>query len=266
MPSTGPRLLVVDQSLKDYGGHHYEYDLAVSGAAARLGISAVLAAHRAFPEQAVGNAPVVGHFSGAWDEARRTPARAALHRVFASLPEALRHPLLRAASVAGRKSRAASIVANHRFGAELADIIATLALNEHDHVLVHTLSDSELLGVFAVFGSPPSPHLHLVLRYDGSPASAQAFAVARRNAHLLRRVHLWTDTEQLAEHYRELGSPHIGVLPIPHCLPEPLPDGIRNSSEPLTLAFLGGARGDKGFHLLPGLVEAMDHYLVEGRA
>src|SRR5262245_8510117 len=147
MPSTAPRLLVVDQSLKDFQGHHYEYDLAVLDAAARVGIGSMLATHRSFPEQFVGATPVVGRFRGAWYDAGRTPVRAALRRVLASLPETLRYPLLRAAAIAGRKSPAEPVVPDRRFAAELADIIAAQALDERDHVLIHTVSDSELLAI-----------------------------------------------------------------------------------------------------------------------
>jgi hypothetical protein len=55
------------------------------------------------------------------------------------------------------------------------------------------------------------------------------------------------------------------VLPIPHCLPPP-PER-REKEGPLTLVYLGGARGDKGYDRLPGLVDALaEDYLKTGRA
>ncbi len=40
------KLLIVDQSLRDLNGHHFEYDVSVAAAASQRGISAVIAAHK----------------------------------------------------------------------------------------------------------------------------------------------------------------------------------------------------------------------------
>jgi glycosyltransferase involved in cell wall biosynthesis len=56
------------------------------------------------------------------------------------------------------------------------------------------------------------------------------------------------------------------VLPIPHGLTA-LPPPRSTSRHPLTIGYLGGARGDKGFHLLPDLVDQLvGDGLVPGRA
>src|SRR5262249_55861080 len=114
-------------------------------------------------------------------------------------------------------------------------------------------------------GCSDLPNLHLMLRYDASAAHKQAFALIRRNRYLSSRCHFWTDTEQLAEHYRKLGAPEIGILPIPHYVCEN-PNEQKRKQGPLVLAYLGGARGDKGFDQLPELVGALaDKYLKLGR-
>ena len=43
--SNAPRILIVDQSLKDMAGHHYEYDAALCRAAAAIGVDMIVGAH-----------------------------------------------------------------------------------------------------------------------------------------------------------------------------------------------------------------------------
>jgi hypothetical protein len=40
------RLLIVDQSLRDMAGHHYEYDVALFEAAMKVGVPVVIGAHQ----------------------------------------------------------------------------------------------------------------------------------------------------------------------------------------------------------------------------
>jgi glycosyltransferase involved in cell wall biosynthesis len=268
MPSTDPRLVVIDQSLKGFDGHHYEYDLAVLKAAAKLDLQTMLATHRDFPGDLLGSTPTVRRFAETWNDARHSNARAFARRALATIPDSLRHLLLRAATILPSSPPPASVKPALQFGTTLSDIIVAEALGERDHVLIHTLSESELLGLSASLGNHARlPHLHVVLRYDGMPIFREAVVAIRNNSLLARHFNFWTDTEQLAAHYRELGIPKIGILPIPHCLPELTPERARDSTEPLTLAYLGGARGDKGYGLLPGLVEALaKDYLATRRA
>lgn len=261
MPSSAPRLLVVDQSLKNFEGHYFEYDLAVIDAATRLGMQTALAPHQSFAANALGAAPVIGRFSNDWNAAGRSPMRAALRRGLAILPERLRHFLLKAAAPALAQAGPSTVTANRAFAEALLQIIAHATLDTDDHVLIHTLGESELLGLSAVLSerAAPRPRLHLVLRYDGTEAGAKAFSALGNTG---ARLTFWTDTEQLAMHYRDLGAPRIAVLPIPHCLHDPVARPDRRPG-PLTMSYLGGARGDKGFALLPGLADAMAEPLLK---
>ena len=264
MPSTSPRFLVVDQSLKDFAGHHYAYSRAVIEAAIAAGFTAMLAPHQAFPQDALAGAPVVGRFSSAWNETARSFLRTSTRSLLATLPDSARHALLRATPM-NRSDRTTVVAAAPRFADELSAIIVGASMCERDHTFIHTLGEAELLGLaerLQVGQSWPGT-LHIILRYDGTAVSTRAFEMFERANGRLR---FWTDTELLARHYRDLGGDAIGVLPIPHAL-RTLPAPIRRAEGPLTLASLGGARGDKGFDLLPALVEALaPDYLATGRA
>jgi hypothetical protein len=257
------RLLVVDQSLKDYSGHHHDYSRVVIETARRAGIGVALACHRAFPGVELAGAPVVGRFSGDRNEAGRAGLHALARKAVVGMPEKARHLAMRGLHRLADQARPP--VPAPRFARELFAIIVNANLGATDHVFVHTLGESELLGLAEALrhGTARLPHLHILLRYDGTEECRHAFAELGA---LPPRLSFWTDTEQLAAHYRDLGCQNIGVLPIPHGLDASI---IRRRPEgaPLTLAYLGGARGDKGFHLLPDLIAALaDDHLATHRA
>ena len=260
MPST-PHLLVVDQSLKGFVGHHYEYSRSVIAAADAMGIEPMLACHEEFSGVDLAGAPIVGRFAEDWAAANRSILRGVARDVLSRLPQTFRHLLL---GMVRRKASPSSAALDMRFAHRLLEILSTTGLGPGDHVFIHTVGEAEFLGLIEVLAESPAPTplLHVVLRYDGTSACREAFS---KLPLVPARLRFWTDTEALAAQYRDLGCPEIGVLPIPHGL-DALPVRTRPAERILTLAYLGEARGDKGFHLLPGLVEALaDDYLATGR-
>ena len=257
------RLIIIDQSLNSFEGHHYDYSRAVIEAARTQGFDVSLACHRGFPAESLAGAPVVGRFSADWNAANRSSIRALLRGVLARAPSSVRNGLL-ALTAARAGSTVPSATPNPHFARALLAILAEAKFKEGDHVFIHTLGDAEFLGLIEVLARerPVPAYFHVVLRYDGTEACRDAFASLGT---LPARLNFWTDTELLASHYRDLGCPDMGVLPIPHGLPA-IPERKQQDGAPLTLAYLGGARGDKGFHLLPDLVATLaDHHLATGR-
>lgn len=66
------------------------------------------------------------------------------------------------------------------------------------------------------------------------------------------RIHLFSDSNQLTEEYKKYTKKHLTVLPIPHTS-NSIPG--TGESEKLIIGYMGDARTNKGFHLLP---EALD--------
>jgi hypothetical protein len=265
MASGPPRLLIVDQHLRNFEGHHYEYDLAVVRAARQLGLDVTLAAHNDFTDSVVEGVKTVHHFRV--DDPGRSLIISSTRRLFTYLPRHFRHAAL--ASVGTVKSHFASrSSASRELGTAIGDLIATMGLSKRDFVFVHTLTESDLLELTR--GLPAStelPSLNLLLRYELRPHIVRSAMTSILNdARLAQSYRFWTDTEQLATYYRQLGIPRIDVLPIPHSHPG---DELQSCAQEqqIILGFLGGAREDKGFHLLPALVEGLaKDYLVTGRA
>jgi glycosyltransferase involved in cell wall biosynthesis len=223
-----------------------------------------LAVHSALAVQSVDGFPVVGRFRQSSDDTRRSRAKVVVRNALNLLPPPARRPLLSAAAQIPASTSQATIE-GRAFGVELSGLIAAERLTSADHVFVHTLRDGELLGLLnALGGSPSLPHIHALLRYDATPATRSVASRAEATAYLGGRLRVWTDTEPLAAQYRGVGLDVAGVLPIPHCLP--VLSERPQATGPLTISYLGGARGEKGFARLPSLLESLaEPYLNAGR-
>ncbi|MBB1093379.1 glycosyltransferase [Rhodopseudomonas palustris] len=258
------RFLVVDQSLRNFEGHHHDYSTAIVRSALQMGLNVSVAAHGEFPGDALADAPVVGRFCNDGAASGRSRLTTMARRALAGLPRPFRTTLLSLAAQAARSAVLPSVT-DPGFGRELLQMLVKQQFQPGDHVLIHTVGASEFLGLAKMLASHPpvTATLHVVLRYDGVAEERDAFRSLEGTGHLLR---YWTDTEPLAAQYRELGCRAIGVLPIPHGLTA-LPPPRSTSRHPLTIGYLGGARGDKGFHLLPDLVDQLvGDGLVPGKA
>jgi hypothetical protein len=285
MSAGAPKLLIADQSLRDFDGHHYEYDLAIAAAALRLGCAVVVGANAALkPGVGFPGAQLRPWFSRAWYESTKSGAARLAHRLLAALPTRLQGAGLWVGIAAKRllaRARPGLAVATHDtpFGDEILELAAAEAMGPGDHVLIHTLSVPEIDALAAAImraGNKPLPLFHLVLRRDPDETDVRhgqkggitgVFALVRGTPQLAAQMRFYTDTTELAEEYARvaLGLP-VRVLPIPHCLPAPRPTPP-SPRRALSIVYLGNARREKGFHLLPDLVDALStQFLATGRA
>ncbi|HYE01456.1 MAG TPA: glycosyltransferase family 4 protein, partial [Alphaproteobacteria bacterium] len=163
-----------------------------------------------------------------------------------------------------------------RFGREVLALARRLRLRAGDHVLIHTLSLAEadsLVRALALAPDAAGPLFHIVLRRDPDeeymrrpthPPLAGLLGRLHGAALWPHRVRCYTDTEALTARYDRIGPVRFATLPIPvrpAAAPAPAP------GRPVTLAYLGDARREKGFHLLPDLAAALwEGWLAPGRA
>ncbi len=102
--------------------------------------------------------------------------------------------------------------------------------------------------------------------YTSQDAALEDMRVAFRRVQrsvVAMRSFFYTDTEELTEQYERLGVFRFHTLPVPHTCQAS--DRIRNDG-PLRLTYLGDARIEKGFHLIPELAERLERdYLATGR-
>lgn len=278
------RLLIVDQSLRDMVGHHFEYDLAVGGSAAEHGLSASVLAHASFKDQALfGDISATPWFTQTYYGVDRSRSAQLARRVLQRLPISLRAPLIRVAAPMRRRLRAsegaipqASAAPLPIFGAELRRYLDAHRFTSQDHVLIHTVSMSELHSAMAAFADAEAgPMLHVVLRRDadepgirsgpwgGAPGVFERLAATPA---LARRMAFYTDSKGLARQYHEM-APNLlfRVLPVPYPVPAEYPVGRSRQAGPLRLTYVGDARVEKGYDLLPQLMSELGETLLDGR-
>ena len=278
------RLLIVDQSLRDMVGHHFEYDLAVGDSAAGHGLSAAVLAHASFKDLALfGDIPVTPWFTQTYYGVDRSRSVQLARRLLQGLPISLRAPLIRvAAPVLGRMRARAGATPQAKaaplpvFGAELGRYLDAQRFGSQDHVLIHTVNMSELHSALAAFADAEGgPMLHVVLRRDadepgirsgpwgGAPGAFQRLAAAPA---LARRVAFYTDSAGLARQYHEMAPDLLfRVLPVPYPVPAELPVGRSRQDGPLRLTYVGDARVEKGYDRLPQLMSELGETLIDGR-
>ncbi|MGE0536365.1 MAG: glycosyltransferase [Pirellulales bacterium] len=296
LPQSSPRLIIVNNGLRDCRGHHYETAIAVAEAAERFGLSPVMAVHRQCPVDLVPewltSVPVFrteywiapkgmrAHVRGLLDAALPRLTACAASAVGASLDMRSAWRKYRAA----RGASDASIGAAHRIAGEqqslqafqddLSQLLNRLQVRASDHVYLPTTHGRELVAVRRLLGelsATNGPTFHLEFRNPlflgephrdelrGWPQAAhdcRAWFRLYRELGVTSRIRLYTDSEPLASEYQRVAKLPFAVLPIPF-RSRLFQSCEPTSRPPLRLAFLGEPRDDKGFHWLPKLIERL---------
>ena len=149
-----------------------------------------------------------------------------------------------------------------------------------DVVFIPTTSHRDMLGLAEFFGAAnqdADATWHLLFRRSLPQGSVQgdaatsselteirvAFESFQREAGS-RGIYFYTDSEELTEQYNQLGTFRFRKLPIPHThTSQERIDG----QGPRRITYLGDARREKGYHLLPAIVwELKTDYLETGKA
>jgi hypothetical protein len=149
----------------------------------------------------------------------------------------------------------------------MSDLDMSFALRDQDVILFNSLAATHLTGLVewavrrkSAVGAEQVPRMIIVLHASLRPNLAvdEVRTLAFHNAFglieshgLADRFFLYADSAMLAAEYRLVTPMAVGVLPIPHtaaALPDHPPNQIPR------ISFLGTAFRDRGFHLLPHLV------------
>ena len=166
------------------------------------------------------------------------------------------------------------------FGRDAGRMLRTLAPVAGDIVFFPTISEHDLSGLAEYIehtGKGLEATWHFLFRRNIYTGKRTEYAAQDEHLDELRttfervqrsvladRSFFYTDTEELTEQYDRLGTFRFQTLPIPHTYAST--DRIRHGG-PLQLTYLGDARTEKGFPLLPELVEFLERtYLRTRRA
>lgn len=267
------RFILIDHSLIDYSGHHYEYARAVLNAAAEAGYQPLLLANRRFHGEHQEAWPIVPAYKyGVWlhqGPRWQTPLYACLAAArrlsgrFASGNDVYCQdaPTKRCGVAVGGWLRSQR---SRRFVRDTRRALSHLKLTRADVVLTPTISFEEfdeLRRRWPLLGPACGGRWHFVFRRDvpsefsdECPRFRDAFgrSPALDGEH---RWRLWTDSEELTARYCEATGRRFGTLPVPHARFSP---ATSRGDGPFRILYLGDARREKGFHHLPALVKALN--------
>jgi glycosyltransferase involved in cell wall biosynthesis len=239
MKNKSPCLVIADPSLVDARGHHFTLTLQITRGAQQLGLEVIWFSHQDFAIENVADGVSIYPIFTATMYDRYKPEKKN------SLPSNLEQRLLN----------------------ELKDGIAQAGLKAQDHIYFHTgFGDlyRALPGYLAESNWPDKPYLHICTPYDldtmpgKDPGSAllDLFKTLRTLPAVDKKVYFWAETPQLAAHYTLTYGFNVRAMPLPP------PHGIElrkveTASDTMTALYLGAAREEKGFLLLPQLAERL---------
>jgi hypothetical protein len=165
------------------------------------------------------------------------------------------------------------------FQADTRRLFAGLIPGEHDVIFLPTVSEAELLGLakfLAENADSQKPTWNLLFRgniYNGreSDYAAQEYSVSHlcSTLHSVRmqltnhKLALFTDTDELTAQYNRLGGYRFRTVPIPHTH-----SAVEEQAEQgcLRAVYLGDARSEKGYHLIPGMIQDLwQDFVVPGK-
>jgi glycosyltransferase involved in cell wall biosynthesis len=268
------QFVLVDQSLRDLGGHHYPFAVSVLKAAAAAGLVPVLATHRGFRERE--------HLPADWQVHRvfRQPSYSRLTHDLQT--ERGRSRLARLRELIGRGEERGRRRHMRAFAADCARLFAEVRIADGDQVLMATTSELDFAGLVVFLAGAPSTRSadwHLLFHFpifrgrepDYGAQSAipdAARAVFREALERLprHRLHFYTTTEPLAVQYSRLGVAQFNALPYPvHELFRAAPG--KGAARPLRIACVGHSRREKGYGHLEEIMRPLwADYFAEGRA
>ncbi len=215
------------------------------------------------------------------------PGLQGLIAAFGTLPNSAPQ-YLRAARLLARHPRFVGEAFAHErtaraFARGTRELLRGIRPGPRDLVFIPTLSEADLMGLVRCFGTEQSSELpvwHLLFRRDifcgrESSYADDADPVRRIRRYLIgqglreiahawprHRVHSHTDTERLTDQYSRIGAGAFSTIPIPvNPLFRP---ASRTRTRPLLVTYVGDARAEKGYELLPGLVDALMPELETG--
>jgi len=248
------RFILLDHSIEDSTGHYLEYAKRVLRAAKQQSFQTILAVNKGAGEIVCQEADIIDRaFTRTfWENQAQTFSKLVLG-------------LFRKGNLfAGNPSF------SHQYAKELRAFFLRVGTTVDDLVFVPTLGGTELMGIAFYSGFEDAQDLkwRLLFRRDLPAPGSLVDARAHLNLFRIRAVFaeaskrfkkgnlsFYTDTEELSIRYNKLGLGNFITLPIP--IDETLCTKKKKLTLPLVVSYLGDAREEKGFHLLPDLISSL---------
>jgi glycosyltransferase involved in cell wall biosynthesis len=274
------KFLLIDPSLSNTVGHHHDFARHVLDAAAESGFEPILAGHAECRMPCCGAWPIrPAYRDGLWTHQSGSRALRWLGYAASVLRRAGKYAEGLRLGVQRLRDRERS----RRFAKDTARVLAETGVGAGDLVFVPNMTVTEVLGLAELFHSEPPSHgpaWHLEFHFNifprGSRYRAEDFVAARALQSALwdlqaesvgAPVFLSTDTCELTVQYEALHAGAFATLPIPvgpDFRGEPSGGPHAASRERrICVAYVGDARGEKGYPHLPEAIGNVWSDLVE---
>lgn len=234
-----PKLIIIDPSMKDYRGHHFELSKLIATEAVRHG----------FVVHILANTEYIGESFG---------PDTTIHKLFDFT--------IYDRYVGGRENGPGDTDASDEaFADTLQEALTTCKASEADIILSHTTDASmfrSMLAYFRQFGAKALP-IHLATPFDEHvmPGKSKHVTLGETLARLRQvasgKVFLWAENTPLATHLSALWNMRVEPLILPAKPGSRAVPKYKGAGAPFLLSYLGAAREEKGFTLLPDLVEGV---------
>ncbi len=240
------KFIIADNSLVNFMGHSYEYARSIFRTAQSEGFGSIVLANRAVITEITKAIEVIPCFRYGLDHQFRP-------RFLSQFGEwnYFRH--------------------DQALFYDLKKNTASLKLSAEDILLFHTVRHNQLKPVIRWAEQLPRkkcPHIVFILHFTAFPTFDRPSSTAKfysrafkylENSPVKERFRLFTDSQMLADEYSNYTDLPVDVVGIPHAT-QPHSNNFPISSkvkDELVFTYLGDARVNKGFHLLPYLVKEL---------
>lgn len=266
------RLILVDNSIVDSSGHHYQYAAHCLAAAKELGYEPILAINK---NNNMAKVPwkVFGVYSSTfWMYNKYEPVVMNLYHKL----EKINNKILNFVILDGFGHFLIKKLLDKKkideFAKDTHELIKQTDLKDGDMIFLPTSGLVEMFGILECAKMNPSckkASWHFLFR-----RSIHTGSLDRDTSHLklelMKKVfqifhkkstfqaHFYTDSIQLTQQYEKLGV-KFDTLPIPHTISKP---ELNKSSSSINVTYLGDARTEKGYHHLPHIIQDLwDDYV-----
>src|SRR5579885_2702133 len=276
---TLPKFILIDNSISDTTGHHYQYAEYCLQAAKELGYEPILATNK--KNKITENLPwkVYPVYTGTfWSHEEYNNFLLSLYNRFEkSKRKVALSGILR---IMGPKLANKLLDKNKisEFEKNSQELFDQVLLSEGDIIFLPT---SGLVEMFGISECATKNHLlqkatwHFLFRrnlYNGTPENYSFMYVKLRLLKLafdnfLKKTRItasfYTDSDQLTDQYDRIGSVKFHTLPLPHTMPKSM---SKKKKDKLQITYLGDARTEKGYQYLPQLVQDLwKDYVNQGK-
>ena len=246
-------LIIADHTLKDYQGHSFEYCKSVREIAIAKGWIVTTLGTSQITNQIQQELNATAFFK---------------HDFFHNYPLNPLAYLLPSRVATAIQSRWNYRQHSKSLFADLCKLIPDCNTSEPVLIFFPTFSFNDIIGItrFAEkLNSSSNTKIAMVQHFTSRPNLEKDFFPHRLYSHSLRylsqspaknKIHLFTDSKNLSAEYKSYIDKPFKVLPIPHTLPSYLKHQNETTKNKLIVGYLGDARTNKGFHLIP---EAIKH-------